>query len=58
MLPLTLTLTRYVWAALGVIGLSMLSLLIGIICFTDNGSSGSGGAPVRAPVPKAVPKDD
>ena len=46
------------WAALGVIGLSMLSLLIGIICFTDNGSSGSGGAPVRAPAPKAVPKDD
>ena len=46
----------YVWAALGVIGLSMITLLVGIICCTDNGADGN--APVRASVPKAVPKDD
>jgi protein disulfide-isomerase-like protein len=46
----------YVWAALGVIALSMISLLVGIICCTDNGAHGN--APAHAPVPKAVPKDD
>jgi hypothetical protein len=38
----------------------MLSVLVGVICFSDNGAAGKpgGGAAPRAPVPKAEPKEE
>jgi len=44
----------------GIIGLSMLAVLIGVICFSDNGAAGNpgGSAVPRAPVPKAEPKEE
>ena len=36
------------------------TVLIGVICFSDNGAAGNpgGGAVARAPVPKAEPKEE